>query len=55
MRTEEDKNQVVEVETPHVNPGTYSTVTVEMHDTLDVIFLGIIALILLALLWEKKK
>jgi hypothetical protein len=39
-------------ETPDAKPGTYSTITVEMHDTIGVIFLGIIALLLLALLWE---
>jgi hypothetical protein len=34
MRTEEEKNQAIVEETPTVKPGTYSTVTVEMHETI---------------------
>ena len=37
----------IEDKTPLVNPGNYSPVTVEMKDTIGVIFLGILAWILL--------
>ena len=47
MQTSKDQISVQENESPTVNPGNYSLVTVYMKDSLGAIFLGILTVILL--------
>ena len=47
METNEDLNLSSEGQTPLVNPGTYSPVTVYNQDSLGALILGILALMLL--------
>ena len=47
MSVNEDNISTVDDKTPGVSPGNYSTVNVDMKDTIGAIFLGILAWILL--------
>jgi hypothetical protein len=47
MEHSESELTINENKTPVVNPGNYSSVTVDMKDTLGAIFLGILAFSLL--------